>query len=838
MNCFVSAILWNVATGERLCTFQPPNEAAGGARTGIYSVTFDPEGRALAVACDVRPGEPMGTGLWDVRAGTRVQSLGESFSWITCVGFSPLGQQFATAAWGVHASAVIWNGFTGELTRLPGSEQPRAKDAGDFITSLQDALDDPSVRHLMPVRCLAFSPDGQHVLTGSDDTTAILWDAVTGDNLRKLTVPEGWSRFLKPQLAYHREVDRQLARGYIDLDENYRGKGQAASAPLPPYVNCVCFHPDGRRAVIGYQDETAVLWELGTGKRLQSYGGHGSAVECASFSSDGGQLLTGSWDGSSILWETATGKKVKTFTMDPPASSRIDLEYHTGCADPKISLRTLESESLHATIVDSVAFHPEGRLVLTSGSDRTIVVWNLATGKKSRVLRSAPASKGIRGSYHRAVLSADGRHLVSGGDDHRAILWEVDSGRQLRAFEGHGGAITSLALCPSGRRLLTGSLDGTSRLWDVATGQELARLVTFGDGKDWLVVTREGVFDGSAGGREKVTFRVGTGLRLVSVDRFFQDFYYPGLLAAIWQGERPMPKVEIGQSLPPIVRVVRPQQGKTVEVHTVSVEVEATDEGGGVRGPWLVQNGARVLVPGETRRDEKTVRRTFEVPLIEGENKLEICAASADGSWESEPAVITFRYERPLPKSELYLLAVGLNRYADESLKLRHAAPDAQAIADLFRSRGPALHSQVRIGLLVDEQATKPNILKAVQLAAQKAQTQDTLLVFLAGHGVMVDQQYYFLPHEFRRQSETFELDVRQQGLLAADLGDALAAVPALKRMVVFDTGESGGKAGLARTARDPFAFRGAIERLSRARGVFTIAAAAVSDHGQGRKRG
>jgi len=135
--------------------------------------------------------------------------------------------------------------------------------------------------------------------------------------------------------------------------------------------------------------------------------------------------------------------------------------------------------------------------------------------------------------------------------------------------------------------------------------------------------------------------------------------------------------------------------------------------------------------------------------------------------------------------------------------------------------------------LLVDEQATKPNILKAVRRAAEKAQPQDTLLVFLAGHGVMVDQQYYFLPHEFRRQAEMFELDVRQQGLLSADLGDALAAVPALKRMVVFDTGQSGGKAGLARTARDPFAFRGAVERLSRSQGVFTIAAAAVSDRGQ-----
>ena len=258
--------------------------------------------------------------------------------------------------------------------------------------------------------------------------------------------------------------------------------------------------------------------------------------------------------------------------------------------------------------------------------------------------------------------------------------------------------------------------------------------------------------------------------------------------------------------------------------------MEVVDEGGGIRGPWLVQNGARVLVRGETRREKNVLERTFDVALVEGENKLEVRAASADGSWESEPAVITLRYEKPLPKPELYLVAVGIDRYRQESIRLEFAGADAASMARLFEARGPALYRQVHVTTLLDEEATAPAILGGIRELAQTARPQDTLVVFLAGHAAVVKEQYYFLPHEFERRADELEEDVRRQGLLATKIGEALVAVPALKRMVVFDTGRSGPQVALGRTARSPFAFRGAVERLSRAQGAFTIAAAAVSE--------
>jgi uncharacterized caspase-like protein len=106
-------------------------------------------------------------------------------------------------------------------------------------------------------------------------------------------------------------------------------------------------------------------------------------------------------------------------------------------------------------------------------------------------------------------------------------------------------------------------------------------------------------------------------------------------------------------------------------------------------------------------------------------------------------------------------------------------------------------------------------------------------IVFLAGHGTTVGQRYYFIPHEFQNRAEKLEDDIQGQGIPGDVLGDGLGAVAALKRVLIFDTCQSGGNIALQRTARNPFAFRGALERLSRDQGVFTIAATAATAEAQ-----
>jgi hypothetical protein len=200
------------------------------------------------------------------------------------------------------------------------------------------------------------------------------------------------------------------------------------------------------------------------------------------------------------------------------------------------------------------------------------------------------------------------------------------------------------------------------------------------------------------------------------------------------------------------------------------------------------------------------------------------------------------------------VLAIGINRFAKEAgvSNLECCVPDAQAVARLFRQQGAKLFKQIHITPLFDDQATREGILKAVTTLAAKARAQDTLVLYVASHGLAVGQRFYLVPHDFklakaaadipkaalttvalrgyRSTTDEREAAVRAYGLAIDELGEALAAVPALKRVLIFDTCHSGSAIALAGKKQNPFAFRGAMERFSRAQGVYSLAATAADE--------
>jgi hypothetical protein len=560
---------------------------------------------------------------------------------------------------------------------------------------------------------------------------------------------------------------------------------------------------DGTRLItgaggLGSGDKTAIIWDARTGLELHTLSDHSGPITSVAFSADGNRVLTGSWDKSAILWDAHTGEKLHTFTG------------HT---------------SLFG--VSAVALSRDGGQALTGADDQTAILWDTRTGEKLRTL------SGHSGAVRSVAFSPDGGYVLTGSSDTTAIVWDTRTGQELRTLSGHSSELTSVTFSPDNRRVLTASADGTARLWDIATGEELGRLVSLDRGAEWLVSTPEGLFDGSEGGRQNVMYRVGGELSIVPVDRFFQDFYTPGLLSAIWRGERPRPTVRLGASLPPVLKVVstsRPAGRKSV-----TVNVEVADQGGGVQGPFLRHNGARVPAAGEKQKvNESSYRQSFSVALVEGENRLRVEAASADGSWESEPAEFLLNLapdQAEQAKPVLHLLAVGVEQYAEAALRLHFAADDARALVRLFETRGPSLYAEVRPQVLINAEVTRDHLRAALQRIAETARPQDMLLVFISGHGVTVGQRYYVIPHDMRIGAETLEEDVREGAVPGDVLADWMGTVPALKRILILDTCHSGAAVALAGgRGRDPFAFRGAVERLSRTQGIFTLAASAADE--------
>ncbi|OPF18267.1 peptidase C14 [Microcystis aeruginosa KW] len=127
----------------------------------------------------------------------------------------------------------------------------------------------------------------------------------------------------------------------------------------------------------------------------------------------------------------------------------------------------------HGSYVHSVNFSPDGK-TLVSGSDdktiKTIIIWNVETGQEIRTL------KGHGGPVYSVNFSPDGKTLVSGSDDKTIKLWKVKTGEKLHTFQGHGGTVYSVNFSPDGKTLVSGSDDGTIKLWNVKTGQEIRTL--------------------------------------------------------------------------------------------------------------------------------------------------------------------------------------------------------------------------------------------------------------------------------------------------------------------------------------------------------------------------
>ena len=770
--------LWDSDTGQRLRTFGDPD-------TKIYKVDFSKNNR------EVLAEEHDGTTThWDVRTGTKIRSE-VSANPIRSIPNEPVFPISPTRKYVLEidghrvSDGTKWNGD---------------------ITAVCDATNGhvliKSTGHLTDVRDVRVGQsDHMTIQTGLPGKMSSL--SVEGGTMLNIMRFHA-NGVLSPD-------ERLVAEGGGDLtlydattgEQLFKlGKGRE-------FDGCLAFTPDSRYLLaVATSDKAAILWDLSTQQIVKSLGPfHGTRCHNhVAVSPDARYVFaSGTYDLSSeaYFWDVATGKRL-VFNCE---------ESNTDCR-----LGAFSQDSHYLAI---------GKECLRESAP---TLWETAAGQEVRTFE--PVKWLVCKSM---IFSPDGRELLAAGDG-GVCIWEVSSGRLLRTFKPEQ-RIESASFTADSRRVFVTMFGRRGVIaWDIATGDELARFFLLDDGREWLTTSHEGLFDGSKTARDLVCFRVGGGLNVVPVERFFRDFYRPGLLAAIMRGERPMPEVEMGKQLPPAVCITTPKQGGDTEEKTVAIEAVVEDKGGGIKSPWVMQNNTRVIVENKPVKEGNRLRWKFELPLVSGENTIEVQSASADGSWESEPAKISFVQRRPTEDSDLYLLAIGVSKYAGESHNLQYAAADATAFTDLFRKHGEQSYGKGRVHVqtLIDADATVQKIRAAVEDIAKKAHAQDVFILTLSGHGVMVGQRYFFLPHEFTGKGEGgWEERVKRQGLPGDALQTWINGVPALKRVVVYDTCQSGGAVAVAGLSRDPFQFQRAFETFRRSTGCHVIAAATATQEAQ-----
>ncbi|MGE5341941.1 MAG: hypothetical protein ACM3SY_10740 [Candidatus Omnitrophota bacterium] len=121
----------------------------------------------------------------------------------------------------------------------------------------------------------------------------------------------------------------------------------------------------------------------------------------------------------------------------------------------------------HIDFVTSCAFSPDGKTLLSTSKDKTLKLWDVATGREIRTLN------GHTRSVYGCGFSPDGKTVLSASDDLTLKLWDVATGWEIRTFAGHTAFVTSCAFSPDGKTVLSASFDKTLKLWDAVTGREI-----------------------------------------------------------------------------------------------------------------------------------------------------------------------------------------------------------------------------------------------------------------------------------------------------------------------------------------------------------------------------
>jgi len=277
--------------------------------------------------------------------------------------------------------------------------------------------------HKGTVWSVAFSPDGKLLATASHDKTVRLWDRRTGKELAALQHAE--------------------------------------------WVYVVAFSPDGKLLASPDGNGNVVLWDVAERKKFAIMSLHKDRVRGLAFTPDGKTLASAGWDKKVVLSDVATAKERVTISLNTGSinSVAISPDGKTGAAvgigngsGKVVSLWSVETGRVFEALKPSgtyVAFSPDGKTLVA-----TLWIWDWTKPSELRKLM-VPEEHDVNA----VVYSPDGKRIATAGADRTIRLWDAATGLEVASFKGHTKSVTSVAFSPDGKLLASTSLDETVRIW-------------------------------------------------------------------------------------------------------------------------------------------------------------------------------------------------------------------------------------------------------------------------------------------------------------------------------------------------------------------------------------
>ncbi len=852
-----SVKIWDVASGRELPALLAPNSGLF-ATTGRVFAVFSDDGKKVATGGFDTP-----TILWETDTAKQLLKLSGRTNMAYKVAFSADGNQLSSGG------RTRWDLRTGRGLRLAAAPS--------------DQL-------------LGFpSPDGRLLaaFTPNSETVSIL-EIPSGRKLLSLTPPT--NEFVVQRISFSPD-------GNMLLVIYTASEAQMKQTPQ-----------------VGQLRSNLVrIWDVKSGRELRTLQSTSSASE-AGFSQDGRVVATLGAMGDISLWDAASGSKVRDLTSSPMAGltqmmsgmggmtpaqlknmkrvkpgSMPQMPDMTAMADMMTNVMGSMSAGTMGRSVTSLAFSPDGRILAIGGVESKsnidfaammnpaaqknrknskpqdpdemmknmrveaigqVTLWDVASGTEIGALKGH--GKGVT----QVAFSRDGRSLASSSTDNTIRIWDVAGRRELRTLTGHTANIESLDFSPDARLLASASDDGSTFLWDANTGEHLLTLISLDDGGEWMVVTPQGLFDGTPAAWNQILWRYNHDtFNVAPIEWFFNEFYYPGLLGDVFAGKRPKVALDVSKKdrRQPVVKLsVAAEANAAIAARTVKVKVEISEapaekdnpQGSGARDVRLFRNGSLVKVwHGDVLNGKASAAFEEEITITAGPNRLTAYAFNKDNVKSKDAQLALTGADSLRRAGTAYIIAVGINEYANAQYNLKYAVADAQSFGEEVRLRQKqvAQFERVEVVPLINENATKANILSVLNRLAgvpgvpslkagpldglRRAEPEDTVIIYFAGHGTAQAQRFYLIPHDLGYTGERTRLNepglktILEHSISDVELEQAVEGLDAGHLLLVIDACNSGQALEAEEKRRGPMNSKG-LAQLAYEKGMYILTAA------------